>query len=78
MAKRFVDGDWRADGQCRSINTARNNAGPPWPVKPTPPCFGHVHASAGVTQVGGTTFVNASSVSSAWKPTRAPVRIELD
>lgn len=40
-------------------------------------CFGHVHASAGHRTIGGTTYVNASSVNSAFKVVHPPFTIEL-
>lgn len=40
-------------------------------------CFGHVHASAGHRTIGGTTYVNAASVNSAFEVVHPPFTIEL-
>jgi Icc-related predicted phosphoesterase len=42
-------------------------------VRPSLHCFGHIHASAGVAHLEGTTFVNASIVDRSYKPVRGPV-----
>jgi Icc-related predicted phosphoesterase len=41
-------------------------------VSPQLHCFGHVHASSGVREVGNTTFINASSVNSQFELARPP------
>ncbi len=40
-------------------------------------CFGHVHASGGVLEIGGTTYVNASMVDSSYKIARRPYEFDL-
>jgi Calcineurin-like phosphoesterase superfamily domain len=45
-------------------------------VKPRLHCFGHVHASAGILDAHGTTFVNASVVNSQYQIARRPVEFE--
>ncbi|WP_299352443.1 metallophosphatase domain-containing protein [uncultured Shimia sp.] len=46
-------------------------------VRPKLHCFGHVHASAGHLVRSGTTFVNASSVNSAFEIAHIPVELKL-
>jgi Icc-related predicted phosphoesterase len=46
-------------------------------VRPRVHCFGHIHASAGATQVGPTTYVNASMVDSRYRIAREPIELEL-
>jgi len=46
-------------------------------VKPRLHVFGHIHEGAGVTEEGGTTFVNASSVTDRYKPTNPAIVIDL-
>ena len=40
-------------------------------------CFGHVHASAGMVQIGGTTYANASMADRNYKLVRSPIAVEL-
>lgn len=47
-------------------------------VRPQLHCFGHIHASAGVHQEGGTQFVNASMVDSQYQLVRDAVVVEID
>jgi len=46
-------------------------------VKPALHCFGHVHASAGHLVKRGVTFVNASSINSAFEIANAPFEFEF-
>jgi Icc-related predicted phosphoesterase len=46
-------------------------------LRPRLHCFGHVHASAGMTTLDGTCFVNASMVNSSYEIARQPFVVEL-
>jgi Icc-related predicted phosphoesterase len=46
-------------------------------LKPRIHCFGHIHASGGALDQGGTTFVNASMVDSQYKLTRRPYEFDI-
>jgi Icc-related predicted phosphoesterase len=47
-------------------------------VKPRLHVFGHIHEGAGVTESGGTIFVNASSVTERYRPVNPAIVIDLD
>jgi Icc-related predicted phosphoesterase len=40
-------------------------------------CFGHIHASAGVLELGGTSYINASVVNSRYEIARDATTIEI-
>jgi Icc-related predicted phosphoesterase len=46
-------------------------------LRPALHCFGHVHASAGSVQRGGTLFANACMVDSRYRIARTPLKFEL-
>jgi len=46
-------------------------------VKPALHVCGHIHEGYGVSQVGNTVFVNASSVSYGYKPVNNPIVVDL-
>jgi Icc-related predicted phosphoesterase len=46
-------------------------------LRPAVHCFGHIHASAGAVEVGGTRFVNASIVNSRYQVVCEPTVIQL-
>ena len=46
-------------------------------LKPRIHCFGHIHASGGMRDLRGTTFVNASMVDSQYKLTRRPYELDI-
>ena len=46
-------------------------------LSPALHCFGHVHRSAGSEVIGGTTFVNATSVNSQFELVHAPFMFEF-
>ena len=52
---------------CADLLDAVRRAQPRWHV------FGHIHEGYGVTEVEGTTFVNASTCTLKYEPTNAPV-----
>lgn len=47
-------------------------------LQPKLHCFGHVHASAGVQQIGETTYVNAASVNSRFQIAHDPFVFHID
>jgi Icc-related predicted phosphoesterase len=46
-------------------------------VRPRYHVFGHIHEAYGVTQEGPTTCINASTCTLAYKPTQAPVVVDI-
>jgi len=46
-------------------------------LRPAVHCFGHIHASAGTVEIGGTRYVNASIVNSRYQVVCKPTVIQL-
>ena len=46
-------------------------------VRPHVHCFGHIHASAGQTEIDGTNFVNATVVDSSYRLARPPTVLDF-
>ena len=40
-------------------------------------CFGHIHASAGITCLNGTTYVNASMVNRRYEIAHQPIELNV-
>lgn len=49
-----------------------------WHVKPKLHVFGHIHEGHGITEVNGTTFVNAAALDVHYKPVNAPIVVEWE
>jgi Icc-related predicted phosphoesterase len=67
-------GDVTVAGQavgCADLLDAVRRVRPRWHV------FGHIHEGHGITEDGGTTFVNASTCDVRYRPVNAPVVIEV-
>lgn len=46
-------------------------------IKPKYHAFGHIHEGYGIEKVGDTTYINASTCDRKYKPTNAPLIIEI-
>jgi Icc-related predicted phosphoesterase len=46
-------------------------------VRPRLHCFGHVHGSAGMTELNGVTFLNAAMVNRKYEIAREPLKLDL-
>ena len=46
-------------------------------IKPMVHCFGHVHEGYGVSSDGRTTFVNASTCTTKYKPNNPPIVFDI-
>jgi len=47
-------------------------------VRPKIHIFGHIHEGAGLTEAGGTTFINASSVTERYEPVNSAIVVDLN